>query len=162
VAKKARSLRQRQSERDRSRPLPEATDPTDERLLGELLTVLDEQLHKLPARYRVPLILHHLDGLTQAETARELSCPPGTIAARLSRGRELLRRLLERRGVTLSAATVTALLARAEVATAGLMLLTLVQGTAGLAEAGAVSGSVETLVNGVTTTMLMERMRRAV
>jgi RNA polymerase sigma factor (sigma-70 family) len=160
VARKARSLRQRQQERDQARPVPGATDPENERILAELLLIMDEQLHTLPARYRVPLILHHLEGLTQAETARHLSCPAGTIAARLSRGRELLRRLLERRGVTLPAATVTALLARAEAASASLLLLTLIQGTAGLAGASAASGTVQTLVNGVTTTMMLERIRR--
>lgn len=161
VAKKAQTLRARQQRRDQCRPAPEARDPTDERLLGELLVILDEQLQSLPTLYRVPLILHHLEGLTQAETARHLSCPPGTVAARLSRGRELLRKLLERRGVAISAGTVASLLARAEAASAGFFLLTLVQGAAGLAGAGAASGAVQTLVNGVTLSMTLERMRRA-
>ncbi len=65
--------------------------------------VLDEELNRLPARYREPFVLCYLEGRTFAETAGRLGCPLGTVAARLHRARERLRRRLARRGVALSA-----------------------------------------------------------
>jgi RNA polymerase sigma factor (sigma-70 family) len=60
--------------------------------------VLDQELHRLPAKYRAPLVLCYLDGQTHNQAAEELGCPVGTVRSRLSRGRDLLRRRLTRRG----------------------------------------------------------------
>lgn len=49
----------------------------------------------LPPRYQAALALHHLEGLSVEETAAVLGCRPGTVKARLSRGRARLRRALE-------------------------------------------------------------------
>jgi len=49
----------------------------------------------LPPRYQSALTLHYLEGLSVAEVARVLLSRPGTIKARLARGRERLRRALE-------------------------------------------------------------------
>jgi RNA polymerase sigma factor (sigma-70 family) len=76
--------------------------------LGE---VLDEELARLPAKYRLPLLLCGLEGMTHAVAGKYLGWPTGTVAGRLSRGRQLLRSRLLRRGVTAPAAVLTALLA---------------------------------------------------
>jgi RNA polymerase sigma factor (sigma-70 family) len=71
---------------------------------------LHEELAQLPERYRTPIILCELEGLSCEEAAARLRCPVGTIKSRLSRGRDRLRARLVRRGVTLGAALATATL----------------------------------------------------
>jgi RNA polymerase sigma factor (sigma-70 family) len=73
----------------------------------ELRPVLDEEVRRLPEKYRAPVLLCYLQGRTNEEAARQLHCPTGTLKVRLLRARELLRRRLVRRGVALS---LTALL----------------------------------------------------
>jgi RNA polymerase sigma factor (sigma-70 family) len=77
-------------------------DPTD-----DLGTVLDEELAWMPAKYRLPLLLCGLEGMTHAAAGKYLGWPTGTVAGRLSRGRQLLRTRLLRRGVTATAAVLT-------------------------------------------------------
>ena len=77
----------------------------------ELQGTLDEALRQVPEKYRVPLLLRYLEGKSQEEVARQLSCPVGTVRSRLARGRERLKEVLERQGVHLSAAALTAGLA---------------------------------------------------
>jgi RNA polymerase sigma-70 factor (ECF subfamily) len=51
----------------------------------------------LPAKYRDPMILFYFHEMDIAAAARSLNLPQGTVKARLSRGRELLRERFERR-----------------------------------------------------------------
>jgi RNA polymerase sigma factor (sigma-70 family) len=60
---------------------------------------LHEELARLPEKYREPLVLCYLEGLTTDEAARRLGCPQGTVLSRLSRGKERLRDRLTRRGL---------------------------------------------------------------
>jgi RNA polymerase sigma factor (sigma-70 family) len=85
-------------------------DPLDQLTLREAQMVLDEELHKLPAKYREPLLLCYLEAKTRDEAARQLNWPLGTLKSRVERGRELLRVGLERRGLTLSAVLTAAVL----------------------------------------------------
>jgi RNA polymerase sigma factor (sigma-70 family) len=79
----------------------------------ELHAILDEELERLPERYRAPLILCYLDGKTRDEAARDLGTTPGALHGLLERGRTLLRRRLTGRGVTLPAALVVTALSTA-------------------------------------------------
>lgn len=64
---------------------------------------LYQELERLPERYRQPIILFHLEGLTYEETAQQLRCSVRTIQTRLARGRERLRGRMSRRGLAPSA-----------------------------------------------------------
>jgi RNA polymerase sigma factor (sigma-70 family) len=71
---------------------------------NELRPVLHDEVHRLPDKYRVPIILSYLEGKTNEEVARLLQWPVGTVKGRLLKARELLRSRLLRRGMALSAA----------------------------------------------------------
>jgi RNA polymerase sigma factor (sigma-70 family) len=90
---------------------PMASDPSARASMRELGAILDEEIQRLPTKYREPLVLCHLEGLSTAEAAKRLRCPVPTLKSRLTRGRELLRERLVRRGVTLSAAGVAVVFA---------------------------------------------------
>jgi RNA polymerase sigma factor (sigma-70 family) len=79
--------------------------------LEEVKTILHEELHKLPSKYRMPLILHYFGGMTRDEMAVELGCKASTLGVRIFRGREMLAGRLNGRGVNLSLATFSAMMA---------------------------------------------------
>ena len=81
---KARAARQRMGE---LRDADLVTVTVGDLDLFELRSVIDEEIHRLPERYRVPLILCHLEGMRHDEVAQRLGCPVGTIESRLSRAR---------------------------------------------------------------------------
>lgn len=149
--------------RRRGRPVQEhdrvAADPTDELVWRDLRPLLDEAIHGLPPKYRVPFVLCYLEGKSNAQAAEEIGCPRGTIATRLSRARDRLRSHLSRRGLTLSAAVLTTVLGRAaavgESVPAPLSRSTVqaVRGTVPL------TLPVLTLTKGVAVVMFMERMK---
>jgi RNA polymerase sigma factor (sigma-70 family) len=70
----------------------------------ELLRLVDEEIERLPATLRVPIVLCCLEGRTRDEAAAAVGCSVAAVKSRLERGRGLLRRRLERRGIQLPAA----------------------------------------------------------
>jgi len=67
-------------------------DPADPGLIRNLR----EALAALHPRYRVPVVLKDMEGFSQEEIARIINRPVGTVKARISRGREQLRKRLEK------------------------------------------------------------------
>jgi len=70
---------------------------------AEVLGALDEEVNRLPERFRRAVVLCYLDGLTAAEAAQQLGCPTGTVESRLATARKRLRERLTRRGIALPA-----------------------------------------------------------
>ena len=104
VAARSRALAGRRRSVERpvgDEPAGESPDPLEG---AEVRAVLDEELARLPEKYRAPLVLCYLDGLTHDEAAEALRWPVGTVRSRLAGGRDRLRARLSRRGLSPSAA----------------------------------------------------------
>ena len=97
-ARRARSLRQ-QREREAAEASAASHRVHDSSEQFEDTSLLHEQLHAMSDKYRLPLILHHLDGWSESEVAQILGCKLGTISGRLARGRQILKQRLEARGM---------------------------------------------------------------
>jgi RNA polymerase sigma factor (sigma-70 family) len=93
TARKARVLAARRAHHERQATVdPPPIQPESD--WQDLWPRLDEELQRLPEKYRAPLILCYLHGLTNKEAAERLGWPSGSISYRLARGRELLRQRL--------------------------------------------------------------------
>ncbi|HEY8502983.1 MAG TPA: sigma-70 family RNA polymerase sigma factor, partial [Gemmataceae bacterium] len=108
IAANARVAARRRARREGRSAVPEQVPAVDAMPVREVLEVFEEELARLPARYRGPLILCCLEGLARDEAARQLGVPPATLKGQLGRARERLRVALARRGITLGAALVAA------------------------------------------------------
>jgi RNA polymerase sigma factor (sigma-70 family) len=141
-----------------------ANDPPPDLLWRDLRPVLDEEIGRLPEKFRAPFVLCYLEGKTNEEAARELGCPRGTLLSRLARARERLRARLLGRGIGLAAVALALGLSR-EAASAAVPP-SLVTATAhaalavlaGPATAGAVPASVSALTEGVVRTMFLKKL----
>jgi RNA polymerase sigma factor (sigma-70 family) len=145
--------------------LPDVQATVDTPWWDDMQAVLDEELARLPAKYRLPLLLCGLDGMTHAEAGQYLGWPTGTVAGRLSRGRELLRSRLLRRGIMAPAAVLAAALAggAASAAVPPQLVATSVRSAAVLVAAGhpaaaVASPAVALLVRGVLRRMFLSRL----
>ena len=153
VAAKARARSGRARGRSASLEVePAAPEVSGDRV--ELLAALDEEVGRLPERYRAPVVLCHLEGLSHAEAAERLRWPVGTVSGRLSRARDLLRDRLARRGLAPTAGSMVATLAAegARAAVPDPLAEATVRAASRLAmgggsQAGAVSASVLSLMN---------------
>ena len=79
-------------------------DPAQTLIRREQTEILHKAIHRLPRRYLDPVVLCDLAGLTHAEAAQRLDCPPSTVGVRLKRAREKLRAKLSRHRLDFEAA----------------------------------------------------------
>jgi RNA polymerase sigma factor (sigma-70 family) len=94
AARRRRHEAQRQTFAPQAAPSP----PWD-----DAQAVLDEEVQRLPPRFREAFLLCVLEGKGGADVAAALGCRAGTVKSRVSRARRLLQQRLARRGIALSA-----------------------------------------------------------
>jgi RNA polymerase sigma factor (sigma-70 family) len=111
IALRAKSLTEERRTRERRvAQMHSAAAPEVQEGSSDLGPALDQELSGLPEKYRAPLVLCYLDGMTNEGAARTLGLPSGSMSGRLEKGRELLRERLARRGVAVTTAVLGALL----------------------------------------------------
>jgi RNA polymerase sigma factor (sigma-70 family) len=155
TALKARAMTNKRQLRERRiSELPELALPDDIR--EDWQPLLDQELSRLPEKYRVPIILCDLEGKTRKEAAQQLGWPEGTLSGRLSRGRTMLANRLARHGLSLTAgALATALTEKAASAGVPASVISSTIKAAPLVAAGqaaapgVISAKVAALTNGV-------------
>jgi RNA polymerase sigma factor (sigma-70 family) len=142
-----------------ARPLAEGDDVA-RRAEPETLTwaevreALDEELCRLPGRYRAALVLCYLEGRSRDEAALQLGLSLPALRGRLERGRGLLHARLARRGLALSAGLVAVAVAPGRAgAVPARLFLEIVRSATGAACAAALAPEVTALVNGALTAM---------
>ncbi len=64
-------------------------------LRQEMHREVSAALARLPLRYRVPLVLHEIEGWSYVDIAEEIGCREGTVKSRVHRGRQQLKAKLE-------------------------------------------------------------------
>ncbi len=160
----ARADRERRAARERPRraaeDLPAPSDSSLQPEREEVRAILDAEVSRLPERFRVPVILCYLEGKTVNEAALILNCSRGTVASRLARGRERLRRRLEHRGLALAAALVVVPQAEAGSSSQILPLIrVVVRQAAGGSAAGVIPSRVVDLTREVLRAMVYQKLK---
>ena len=165
TAVRMRALAARRGTRERQvavMPEPTSAEPY---VWDDLRPILDEELARLPQKYRALIVLCQLQGKTLKEVARQLAIPQGTVASRLATARAMLAKRLSRRGALVSGVLLGAVVSSppapacvpAAVVSSTLKAATLV--AVGQGPEGAVSPTVAALVTGVTKAMLTSKIK---
>lgn len=77
---------------------------------GEVAPHIDDAIEQLPDDLRLPVLLHYLEGRSQAEVAEELSVDQSTVSRRIDKGIGRLREHLRKAGFVVSAGVLATLL----------------------------------------------------
>jgi RNA polymerase sigma factor (sigma-70 family) len=164
TALEARARILRRTAREKQAAYEPGVEPTPDIIWREVRHVLDEEVSRLPDKYRIPFVLCYLEGQTNEEAASHLRCPKGTILSRLATARERLRARLVHRGVALSSASLGLLLtektsAAVPAALSASTTQAATQIAAGHSLATVVPGQVAALTEGVIRAMFLNKLR---
>lgn len=119
--------------------------------------ILDEEIARLPARYRTVVVLCDLEGRSRKEAALLAGVPEGTLSSRLARARQMLAGRLARRGVTASTSLLATILTREATASAPRRLMTAT--VQAVCDTAGSSGTVDILTRGVLKTMFLSKVK---
>jgi RNA polymerase sigma factor (sigma-70 family) len=168
TALKARAEAAKRWDHERQVRQMQSRDPTIEVIWRELGPLLDEEIERLPAKYRLPFVSCYLEGKTYEEVSQELGCSRWTIATRLSRARARLRRRLAGRGLALTAGGLETVLSQQAVSagiSATLAAATLRSASAVVGAQSAtittISANIVALTEGVIRTMSLTKLKTA-
>jgi RNA polymerase sigma factor (sigma-70 family) len=169
IALSARRAAQRRAKHERQAATMSPTNPAWETAWREVQLLLDEEVQRLPDKYREPFILCCLGGQSCAAAARELGIKEGTIWSRLAEARKRLQSRLSRRGIELTAVLGAATLAANRgLATVPIRLvgrtveLSVAAAATKALPAGVVSEPIAALINGMTRSFLLQQTKLAV
>lgn len=110
VAVRARKSALTLREREQQLLNPSSPISEDDSAWRELCAGLDDELSRLPEKYRIPIVLCYFEGKTQEQAAQQLGCPRTSLSSRLIKARALLHERLVKRGHVLSLGMLTTLL----------------------------------------------------
>jgi RNA polymerase sigma factor (sigma-70 family) len=166
TAMKARTMNARRRARELRASIKSTAEAPTEDGWEELLPLLDEELHGLPDKYRVPVVLCDLEGKSRKEVARLLGLPEGTLSWRLAHARKVLAGRLARYGLAVSGGALASVLSERMASACVTSALATSTAKAALAlaagqglTAGAVPARVVALAEGVVKTMLLTKLR---
>jgi RNA polymerase sigma factor (sigma-70 family) len=168
TALKARATTTRRQAREKQvHEMPEPEARTEPDLWHDLQPVLDQELSRLPDKYRIALVLCDLEGKTRKEVAGQLKIPEGTLSSRLTTARRMLAKRLARHGLAVSGGALAVVLAQksalacvpTSVVSSTIKAASLL--AAGEAAAGMISVKVAALTQGVLKTMFVTKLKTA-
>jgi RND family efflux transporter MFP subunit len=125
---------------------------------ADLRRLLEEEIGRLPRKYRLPLLLRYIEGRSTEEAAAIIGCPRGTILSRLAWSRQRLRTRLAARGVGLSVALIAAAATESSAASAKSVLAAASTALLFLANPALQTTRPVSLAKGVLRTMLMTKV----
>jgi RND family efflux transporter MFP subunit len=163
VAWRARAQTARRQAREKRGMEMAAVEPPGPLPWDDVRPVVHEEVNRLPDKYRTPVVLCYLEGKTQEEAAKDLGWTKGVVKGRLERARDLLRKRLLRRGVTLSAGALSAVCPSATAVPPALVSATVKAATLLVAGQGLAAGAVSTqaisLMEGVLRIMFLTKLK---
>jgi hypothetical protein len=146
--------------------MPETAAALEPDQWSNLERLLDQELCRLPDKYRVAIVLCDLEEKTYKEAACQLEIPEGTLSTRLRTARTMLAKRLARHRLAVSSGALAAVMSRQaasacvppSVASCTIKVASLF--AAGHAAArGAISVQVAELTEGVLRTMLLTKLK---